>query len=534
MPSAPSRTSSPPSKGDAAREELIRSVQLWISDLPTFCQEALTIRTKSGDLLPFRLNRSQLYLHQRLEEQLAKTGMVRAVVLKGRQQGVSTYVQARWYWRTSLGRGRKAYILTHRLDASENLFAMAARFHTHAPVKPHLGTSNAKELVFDKLDSSYSVATAGAKGTGRSSTAQLFHGSEVAFWDGAEDHLSGIGQVVAREPKTEIIYESTANGLNAFHKLWVQAEKGAGDLIAIFIPWFWEPGYRAKPADGFRLDETETAYRSAYGLDMEQMAWRRAKIETDFQGDPARFAQEYPATPHEAFTAVDHDPLIKPELVLAAVGRRIETPVQRLVVGVDPARFGDNSTMIARRRGRLLLPMEKCPKQDTMATTGRLVTLLREERPARIFIDLGGLGAGIYDRLVELGYGPLVTPINFGETANRPDRFVNRRAEMWASVRDWLPGASIPRDDVLARDLSGPTYSYDSDGRLKLESKEHMRDVRGIPSPDAGDALGLTFAIPLSVVAANDPHSSAWDDMIEGFQRAAEHDAPGSLGVHTG
>jgi len=531
-PSVPSKTSSPQSPADPRLVELVQS---WTSSLPKFCQEALTIRTKNGSLLPFNLNRSQLHLHSLLQDQKKRTGMVRAVILKGRQQGISTYLQARFYWMTSLRRGRRAVILTHRIDASENLFGMAERFHQYAPLKPHVGTCNAKELVFDRLDSSYQVATAGSSGTGRSGTAQLFHGSEVAFWPFAADHLSGVAQVVAREPGTEIVYESTANGMaNAFYDLWQSASSGRGDFIAVFLPWFWEPGYRAAVPDGFRLDDAEAEYQRVHDLTLEQMVWRRLKIVDDFGGDPTRFAQEYPATPSEAFTASDHDPLIRPDVVMGAIARKISTPTQRLVVGVDPARFGNNSTAIARRRGRQLVNVERLPRQDTMATVGRIVTLIRDERPVRIFMDLGGLGAGIYDRLVELGYGSIVTPINFGDDANRPDRFVNRRAEMWASMRDWLAtGGSIPKDDSLIRDLSGPKFSWDSDGRLKLEPKEKMRE-RGVPSPDSGDALGLTFAIPIETLESGNPMSSAWDDMMQAFQDATDNNPNGMLGVHTG
>lgn len=402
-------------------------------------------------------------------------------------------------------------------------------------MKPRLGACNEKELVFDLMDSSYQVRTAGSKGTGRSATAQLFHGSEVAFWPDAAEHLSGIGQIVARIPGTEIIYESTADGVgNEFHSLWQQAERGEGDLEAIFIPWFWEPGYATSVPHGFTLDEEERVYQETHKLTLDQMAWRRAKIQTDFRGDAARFAQEYPATPAEAFTAVGHDPLIKPALVMQAVGRKVGVPSQRLIVGVDPARFGDNATTIARRRGRTLFPVERIHKQDTMATVGRLVVLIRDEKPVKLFIDLGGLGAGIYDRLVELGYGNVVVPINFGDTANRVDRYYNRRSEMWCEIRDWLPLASIPNDSVLIGDLSGPKYKYDSDGRVKLESKEDMR-ARNVKSPDCGDALGLTFAIPVESLAASDPLSAgAQSDYEEEFRTPGEHDESSMFGIRTG
>lgn len=528
MPTSPSPSS--PSLGRSS-EELVARVQSWTSDLPRYCLEALTIRDKLGRLVPMQLNRAQLHLHRLLEDQRNRTGMVRALILKGRQQGVTTYTQARFYWRTSLGRGLRAFILTHEQKATDNVFEMADRFWRCAPIRPQLGAANAKELVFDLLDSGYRVATAGTKETGRSSTAQLFHGSEVAFWPHGDTHMAGIGQVVARMPGTEIILESTANGLgNLFHRLWQAAERGASDYQAIFIPWFWQDEYAAAVPEGFTLAEEEEAYRDAYGLTPEQMAWRRQKIETDFAGDVARFNQEYPATPSLAFTAVNHDPLIKPADVLAAVARKVEAQTTGLVVGVDPARFGPNVTTIARRRGRQLLPMERLPKQDTMAVAGRIAVLIREEHPMRVFIDIGGLGAGVVDRLLELGYGDVVTAINFGETANRPDRYFNRRAEMWGDMKDWLKGGAIPNDSVLIGDLSGPKYGYDSDGRMKLEKKEDMVK-RGIASPDSGDAAGLTFAMPVAHLSAAVPGGNAWEDMMDAWRETVDRD---DFGVHTG
>lgn len=530
-PASPSSTSTQ-SSNESKLERLAAKVEHWKSNLPDFCAQALTIQTKAGTLVPFQLNRAQLYLHNRLEEQLATTGMVRAVVVKGRQQGVSTYAQARFYWRTSLARGKRAYILTHRSDATDNLFAIAERFYNNSPIRPKLGACNAKQLHFPGIDSGYQVATAGAAGTGRSGTAQLFHGSEVAYWPFADTHLAGIGQVIARIPGTEIVLESTGNGLaNVFHSLWVAAESGQSDYIPVFIPWFWEDGYRIAPVpEGFELDEAERDYAAAYNLDLEQMAWRRSKIASDFRGDANRFAAEYPATPAEAFQGVGVEAWIPPALVVGARGRQIPPQETGLVVGVDPARFGADETAIARRRGRKSYPIEGIQKKDTMAIAGRCVIVIREEKPLRMFIDVGGLGAGIYDRLVELGYGDVVTAINFGGTPNRPERYYNRRAEMWGEMKEWLPLGNLPQDDKLCGELSGPSYRYDSEGRLKLESKEDMLK-RGVPSPNRADALGLTFAMPVAHLADAAPGGSAWEDMVDSMNRAAENDI---LGVNTG
>jgi hypothetical protein len=126
-------------------------------DFPYYAEHCLRIRTKAGAIKPFTLNRVQAYLHERLEKQLAETGKIRALILKGRQEGCSTYCEGRFYHKTTWSRGVRAFILTHEQDATDNIFQIALRFHEHCPpeVRPHTGASNAKELRFDRLDSGY-------------------------------------------------------------------------------------------------------------------------------------------------------------------------------------------------------------------------------------------------------------------------------------------------------------------------------------------------------------------------------------------
>src|SRR5690606_9180982 len=133
-------------------------------DFPHYASRCLRIRAKDGTIQPLILNEAQTYLHSRLEAQKAETGKVRALVLKGRQQGISTYVGGRFYHRVSHHRGLRCFILTHEQDATNNLFGMVDRYHQHLPalVKPSTGAANAKELYFDKLESGYAVGTAGA------------------------------------------------------------------------------------------------------------------------------------------------------------------------------------------------------------------------------------------------------------------------------------------------------------------------------------------------------------------------------------
>ena len=150
---------------------------------PAFAARNLQIRTKAGAIAPFRLNRVQRALHARLEAQRAATGRVRALVLKARQPGVSTYVEGRFYWQVIRRRGVRAFILTHQREATDVIFEMAARFHAHNPDKnkPHVGASNAKELFFDEIDSGFRVGTAGSKAVGRGQTLEAVLGYLLSY-----------------------------------------------------------------------------------------------------------------------------------------------------------------------------------------------------------------------------------------------------------------------------------------------------------------------------------------------------------------
>jgi hypothetical protein len=478
------------------------------TELPYYAEKCLKIRTKAGSIEPLRLNRAQRHVHEKLEYQRQQTGKVRALILKARQQGFSTYIGARFYHRASLNRGASVFILTHEQDATDNLFGMVDRYHKHCPLKPSAGAANAKELYFDRLDSGYSVGTAGTKATGRSKTTQLFHGSEVAFWPNAPLHFAGVIQTIPDLPGTEVVLESTANGVGGeFHKRWQQAEAGEGDYQAIFVPWFWSEEYRKAVPDGFTLTDEEDEYRGLYELTNEQMAWRRAKLSE--LGDPLLFCQEYPATATEAFQTTGHDSFIPAQSVARARKAKLE-PIGPLILGVDPKREGSDRFSIAKRRGRVVLSVESDASPiGTLEAASKIKTIIDAEQPAKVFIDVGGNGGAIRDVLHSWGYGSVVKEVNFGAGPLETVRFMsdgskrpgpkNRRAEMWEKSRDWLEepgGASIPDSDIIHADACGPGYSYDTQQRLVLESKEHMAS-RGIRSPDEWDAVALTFAEPV-------------------------------------
>lgn len=473
-----------------------------------FAATCLVIRDKAGKARKLVLNRAQQYAHDKIEEQKAATGKVRALVLKGRQQGISTYIAARFYWLTSLFKGIRTFVMAHEQKASDNLFGMAKRYNENNPFAPTTSADSAKELTFGGLDSGYKVATAGSKDTGRSFTAQLLHGSEFAFWKNASTHLAGIGNAVADEDGTEIILESTGNGIGTpFHELWQKAEAGDCEYIAIFIPWFWQPEYKSDiPEKGLELTKEDLEYQQAFSLTDRQMAWRRNKISTYGTGHEWLFDQEYPATPAMAFKSPTANPLISPLLVSKAQNSKYSQRYGPLIIGCDPAEYGDDRTAIVFRQGRVVFRIETYEKKGPMEVAGMIAAYYREFDPDAILIDRIGIGSGIVDRLREQNIP--VIGVNSAETPEDSLTYANRRAEMWWRMQEWFEDSPvrIPKDMALASDLSAPGFKHNSNGLKLLESKDSMRS-RGIRSPDIGDALALTFAVNVASRSHDDSHA---------------------------
>jgi hypothetical protein len=452
------------------------------------------ILDKQGRKVPLVFNRAQRHIHHRLQEQLERTGKVRALILKGRQQGASTYIGSRFYHRTSMNFGVKAFIVAHEQKATDNLFNMVKRYHENNPIAPATSATNAKELKFSTLDGGYLLATAGSKDVGRSNTAQFLHGSEFGFWDSPEMHFAGLGNTVADVDGTEIILESTANGIgNKFHLLWQDAEAGIGEYIAIFVPWFWQDEYRAIVPANFELSPDDYKYMEAYGLDRAQMAWRRNKIILYGAGFEWLFDQEYPATASLAFRTATNDPLINPTTVMAAVNSSYRERVGAFVIACDPAEYGADRTAIAFRHGRTVFRIEYHEKKGPMEVAGLLAAYWKEFEPDALFIDKIGIGSGIFDRLLELNIPAI--GVNSASKAEDGELYANKRAEMWYRMKEFLEDqpCRLPNDTALIADISAPGYKYASNGTRLIESKDDMRK-RGIRSPDGGDAIALTFA----------------------------------------
>ena len=196
------------------------------------------------------------------------------------------------------------------------------------------------------------------------------------------------------------------------------------------------------------------------------------------------------------FPLMGDDQFISPAMVDDAMRRpAYKDATAPIVIGVDPARGGADSTVIAVRQGRDILAIKRYKGDDTMTTVGHVIEAIEQYRPVLTVIDEGGLGYGVLDRLTEQRYK--VRGVNFAWKSKTPAVYQNKRSEMWGAMKDWLKTASIPQDRQLKADLVGPTKKPNSSGSIALESKKEMK-ARGLASPDAADAIAVTFAFPVA------------------------------------
>lgn len=485
------------------RELEIKQRQALKDDFEFYSRNCLSIRPKDGGLLPLTPNKAQQYINAQITHQKKQTGKVRALILKGRQQGASTYTEGRYYWQVTHRKGAMAFILAHDKDSTQTIFEMVDRFHENCPewCKPSLGASNVKELRFDKLDSGYKVGTAGTATVGRGSTIQYFHGSEVAFWRNTGEITKGVMQAIPDVGDTEVILESTANGMgNYFHQQWQKAVSGESEYIAIFVPWYWQDEYVKDPGKDFTRSEYEEKIAEQFGLTDEQLAWRRNKVvELSVEGVSGEkaFKQEYPLYPDEAFQFTGEDGFIKADDVMKA--RKAEVnPGNIKIVGVDPSRGGDRYSTITRS-GRKAYNLKSHHGDIKLGDSVDIcLNILKTEKPRMMYVDAGG-GADLVDRLHELGHSN-VQAVAFGSSATEKHKYRNKRAEMYARLNNWLTDddldVQIPDEDSLQADLCAPQRVKNSMELFQLESKDSIK-ARGLLSPDESDALALTFAFEL-------------------------------------
>jgi hypothetical protein len=287
--------------------ELAELARKFKASFPLYAKNVLRIINKDSELVPFTLNRGQQIAHTMIERQYRERGKVRALMIKARQVGMSTYTEGRYFWRTTGRYNASAFVLAHLSESTSAIFKMVRNFYDNIPhpaFKPGLASSTATSMVFEGLNSAYRVGTARSTQVGRGQTNHYIHCSEAAFYPQAEEIIAGLLQSVPQQ-ESEVIVESTANGAGGwFYDQVMKSARGEGEWITVFVPWFWMPEY-AKPVDRyFEATREEEKLAALYTLTPQQLMFRRSKV--DELGSTELFLQEYPSNIDEAFRFSGH------------------------------------------------------------------------------------------------------------------------------------------------------------------------------------------------------------------------------------
>lgn len=185
------------------------------------------------------------------------------------------------------------------------------------------------------------------------------------------------------------------------------------------------------------------------------------------------------------------------------------------VMGVDVARHGDDQSCIVKRQGRKVHKLKRMRITDLMQLAARVAEEIDAFKPDLVFVDATGLGWGVVDRLVQMGYTNVVG-VQVGEKAQDESRFRKLRDELWHRMREAIQdGTSLPVDPELEAELTTPEYGFDDRQRYVLESKDDMK-ARGMASPDGADALAVTYFTP---VAPSAPQEPKWKSRLNDLAR---------------
>lgn len=323
-----------------ASDALTRVQAACREDLAFYAPRFLKVNSNQA-YVPFELRPAQARLWGILQAQRASGHPMRAIILKARKMGFSTFAQALMVQRATQLPNHNALTVAQDGSTAQELFRIGETMYGMLPNDPELAwckpqvvwTRRGRELHFGEasrkarsqgrlgLNSKLLVDTANEVAAGRGFTNHTLHLSELAFWADIKTKLTSLlNTVPASDPNTLVLIESTANGFNEFHRLWSMAEKGDSEYHPFFAAWFEDPDYRRVFPDDVAAEQfAEQVGRGQWGADepelrdrllkihgderlaLEQLHWRRWAIEARASGDIDTFRQEYPSFPDEAF-----------------------------------------------------------------------------------------------------------------------------------------------------------------------------------------------------------------------------------------
>lgn len=299
-----------------------QKILLIAKDFYKYAELNLKIKNKAGEIIQFVPNNIQKRIIEQVLDDLNNNRPVRYIILKARQEGVSTLIEALIYWWTATHKNVKSKIIAHENSTSKELYEMFRRYYdnTNLLFKNSVKYNTRSDLTFDNdqgtgLKSQIDVASAQNTGVGRGQTISWLHCSEVSLWRDGEELVAGLMQAVPKLPNTAIFIESTANGIgDYFHKTWQAAKQDKSVFKPLFFGWHEHEEYQLTPPKNFKKTEEETLLAKEYKLTDAQIYWRREKLK-EFPDNPDKFKQEYPINDIEAFLASGRSRFHIPTLV---------------------------------------------------------------------------------------------------------------------------------------------------------------------------------------------------------------------------
>lgn len=350
------------------------------------------------------------------------------------------------------------------------LWAEIAKWHRELPTFLRDMIEVTAERVTVKADPEGSFAVARTARPEKPEALQGFHAGTLAFF---ADEASGI---------EDVVYE-VASGTLSSDDVWMFMFANPTRTTGYF--------YRSHHQNRDRWNTYHVPSHVAVRVSPNYAIGMAAEYGESSNVYRVRVLGEFPLT--------EDDSVIPLGTIMGALERDVSPTEAGIVWGLDVARYGDDSTALAKRRGNVLLaPVQEWRKMDLMQVCGIISREYRETpmhlRPSAINVDVIGIGAGVSDRLRELGMP--VRGINVGESpSSSPERYMRMRDELWWKCREWFEtlAVTMPKDDTLISELTAPKYKLESSGKIKIESKDDMKK-RGIKSPNKADALCLTFA----------------------------------------
>ena len=523
-----------------------------------YCCEYVKITDKKGTQVPFLFNVIQEKINKTIIELRKQKKRIRIIILKARQEGVSTFTQALMLHGTATKENKVGLVVAHRDDATRTVFQKAKYMYNNLPedIRPLQQASNERALVFDRpsrysgdregLNSKMVIATAGGEGVARGSTLNFVHLSEFAFYPGEpiKDILSPINAALSKEdPDAWLIIESTANGYNDFKVLWDQSVIGENDYTPLFFAWHDFPEYMMEIVSEEERQQIRESYNdyekniaSTFGLTEEQIKWYRWTLRNDCGGDVDMMKQENPSFPEEAFLSTGR-PVFPIDVVEARLLhlRKVyleEPPIQGEMEYVYDEEKGvmDDAKVrfVPDRRGRLFIYKEPvwghpyiiggdiaegghdfCAMDVIDNSTGEQVAVFRGHMDTDIFAKY------IYSLGKYYNYALLTIEVNFDthpvkelERLKYFNMYIRQQLEKYTNkFQDkygWITNSKT-RPIMIGNlvEIIRDSPELFNDIRTLQEMLVFVRDDRGRPAAQAGQFDDLIFAAGIARMATS-------------------------------